>query len=168
MACGAVRPTERRELDAAGKIDGLLRAARYKKGPEVAEAARQALEGYLDRIIQRLDTKNMVQLRPLRPASPRPPAPDRPIYVLQQGHLHRRQDARHALGMMKDPVAVKPLCVAMHNPDPPPRTIAVEALGKIATLRPRTCCNARSARSSARLDAARKSLRQVGAPPGQS
>jgi len=59
------------------------------------------------------------------------PARDRLIYILQQGHLHRRQDAAYVLGMMGDPVAVKPLCVAMHNPDPLLRMIIVEALGKI-------------------------------------
>ena len=65
---GLFGPPNVAKLDAAGKIDGLVRAARYKKDPEVAEAARQALEGYLDRIIQRLDTKNMVQLKTSRDA----------------------------------------------------------------------------------------------------
>ena len=35
------------------------------------------------------------------------------------------------LGLMKDPEAVEPLCLAMHNPDPLLRVIVVEALGKI-------------------------------------
>ena len=60
-----------------------------------------------------------------------PPARDRLIFILKEGHLHRRQDAAYVLGMMKDPVAVPQLCVAMHNPDPLLRMIIVEALGKI-------------------------------------
>jgi HEAT repeat protein len=153
-------------LDARGKIDGLVRAARYKKDPAVAEAARQALIGYLDRIIQRLDTKNLVQLNTSRDALViiGPPARDRLIYILQQGHLHRRQDAAYVLGMMKDPIAVKPLCVALHNPDPLLRMIVVEALGKIGdpaatdTLR-----RALGDVDSAVAGAARKALRQLGA-----
>ena len=43
-------------------------AAKYKKDPAVAEAARQALEGYLDKLIQRLQTKNIVQLDTTREA----------------------------------------------------------------------------------------------------
>ena len=45
--------------------------------------------------------------------------------------MHRRQDAAYVLGLMGDPVAVEPLCVAMHYPDPLLRMIVVEALGKI-------------------------------------
>jgi HEAT repeat protein len=168
---GLFGPPNVAKLDAAGKIDGLVRAARYKKDPEVAEAARQALEGYLDRIIQRLDTKNMVQLKTSRDALVLigPPARDRLIYVLQQGHLHRRQDAAYVLGMMKDPVAVKPLCVAMHNPDPLLRTIVVEALGKIGDPEATDLLQrALGDVDPAVVNAARKSLRQVGAPPGES
>ncbi len=121
------------KLEAMGKIDGLVRAARYKKDPAVAADARRALTGFLDKIIQRLQTKNIVQLNTARDALViiGEPARDRLIYILQQGHLHRRQDAAYVLGMMGDPVAVKPLCVAMHNPDPLLRMIIVEALGKI-------------------------------------
>ena len=126
-------PPDVAKLDAAGKIDGLVHAAKYKKDPAVAEAARQALEGYLDKLIDRLQTKNIVQLDTTRDALVivGPPARDRLIFVLKEGHLHRRQDAAYVLGMMKDPVAVKQLCVAMHNPDPLLRLIIVEALGKI-------------------------------------
>ena len=72
------------------------------------------------------------------------------------------------LGMMKDPVAVQPLCTAMHNPDPLLRMIIVEALGKIGdpaagdTLR----------RALGDVDpqvsaAARKALKKIGGLPGQ-
>jgi HEAT repeat protein len=166
---GLFGPPNVAKLDAAGKIDGLVKAAKYKD-PEVAEAARMALEGYLDKIIQRLQTKNLVQLNTSRDALViiGPPARDRLIYILQQGHLHRRQDAAYVLGMMQDPVAVKPLCVAMHNPDPLLRMIIVEALGKIGD--PEATDTLRRALGdvdSAVAGAARKSLKQVGALPGK-
>ena len=126
-------PPDVAKLEAAGKIDGLVRAAKYKKDPTVAADARRALTGYLEKVIQRLQTKNMVQLNTAREALViiGPPARDRLIFILQQGHLHRRQDAAFVLGIMGDPEAVKPLCVAMHNPDSLLRMIIVEALGKI-------------------------------------
>ena len=126
-------PPDVAKLEAAGKIDGLVRAAKYKKDPAVAADARRALTGHLDTVIQRLQTKNMVQLNTAREALViiGPPARDRLIFILQQGHLHRRQDAAFVLGIMGDPEAVKPLCVAMHNPDSLLRMIIVEALGKI-------------------------------------
>ena len=130
---GLFGPPNVAKLEATGKIDGLVRAAKYKKDPAVAVDARRALTGYLDTVIQRLQTKNMVQLNTAREALViiGPPARDRLIFILQQGHLHRRQDAAFVLGIMGDPEAVKPLCVAMHNPDSLLRMIIVEALGKI-------------------------------------
>jgi HEAT repeat protein len=155
------------KLDAKGNIDGLVKAARYKD-PVVAEEARKALESYLDKIIDRLQTKNIVQLNTSRDAlvAIGPPARDRLLFILKEGHLHRRQDAAYVLGLMKDPAAVGPLCLAMHNPDPLLRVIIVEALGKIGdpaaedTLR----------RALGDVDptvkaAARKSLKQIGALP---
>jgi HEAT repeat protein len=164
-------PPDVAKLDAAGKIDGLVRAAKYKKDPQVAEAARVALEGYLDKLIQRLQTKNIVQLDTTREALVLigPPARDRLIFVLKEGHLHRRQDAAYVLGMMKDPVAVKPLCVAMHNPDPLLRMIIVEALGKIGD--PEGVETLRKALGDVDQQvaaAARKSLKKMGALPGQT
>jgi HEAT repeat protein len=164
-------PPDVAKLDAAGKIDGLVRAAKYKKDPEVAEAARKALEGYLDKLIDRLQTKNIVQLNTTREALVLigPAARDRLIFVLKEGHLHRRQDAAYVLGMMKDPVAVRQLCVAMHNPDPLLRVIIVEALGKIGDpaaveMLRRALGDVDSAVSAA----ARKSLKKMGgALPGQ-
>ena len=157
------------KLDAKGSIDGLVKAARYKKDPAVAEAARVALEGYLDKIVQRLQTKNIVQLNTSREALVLigPAARDKLIFILTNGHLHRRQDAAYVLGMMKDPVAVEPLCLAMHNPDPLLRMIIVEALGKIGDKR------ATDLLLRATLDvdqsvagAARKSLKKMGVAGG--
>jgi len=167
---GLFGPPNVAKLDAAGKIDGLVRAAGYKKDPAVREAARRSLESYLDKIIQRLQTKNMVQLKTSRDALViiGPPARDRLIFILKEGHLHRRQDAAFVLGLMRDPVAVPQLCVAMHNPDPLLRLLCVEALGKIGdpsaadTLR-----RALGDPDSAVVSAARKSLKKVGATPAR-
>jgi HEAT repeat protein len=155
------------KLDARGSIDGLVKATKYKD-PAVAEQAREALEGYLDKVIDRLQTKNIVQLNTSRDAlvAIGPPARDRLLFILKEGHLHRRQDAAYVLGLMKDPAAVEPLCLAMHNPDPLLRVIIVEALGKIGdpaaedTLR----------RALGDVDptvksAARKALKKIGVLP---
>jgi len=157
------------KLDARGKIDGLVKAAKYKRDPEVAEAARLALEGYLDKLIARLQTKNIVQLDTTREALVLigPKARDRLIFVVKEGHLHRRQDAAYVLGTMKDPVAVPQLCVAMHNPDPLLRMIIVEALGKIGD----PACVDTLRKALGDVDpsvsgAARKALKQMGALPG--
>jgi HEAT repeat protein len=121
------------KLEAAGNIDGLVKAAKYKKDPQLAADARRALTGFLDKIIQRLQTKNLVQLNTAREALViiGEPARDRLIFILGEGHVFRRQDAAFVLGIMGDPAAVKPLRLAMHNPDPLLRMICVEALGKI-------------------------------------
>lgn len=158
------------KLDAKGNIDGLVRAARYKD-PEVADQARRALEGYLDKIVQRLQTKNIVQLNTARDALViiGPPARDRLVFILKEGHLHRRQDAAYVLGLMKDPEAVQPLCLAMHNPDPLLRVIVVEALGKIGD--PAAMDTLRRAMGDVDptvAGAARKVLRKMGALPGKS
>lgn len=130
---GLFGPPNVARLDAAGKIDGLVRAAAYKKDPAVREAARASLESYLDKIIERLQSRKLVQLETSREALVLigAPARDRLIFVLREGHLHRRQDAAFVLGKMGDPVAVKPLCLAMHNSDPLLRMLCVEALGRI-------------------------------------
>jgi HEAT repeat protein len=157
------------KIKASGSIDRLVKAARYKKDPALAEEARQGLEDRLDTIVENLQTKNIVQLQTSREALVLigAPARDRLIFILKEGHLHRRQDAAFVLGVMKDPAAVEPLCTAMHNPDPLLRMLSVEALGKIGdpaaldTLR----------RALGDVDgtvaaAARKSLKQMGALPG--
>ncbi len=162
---GLLGPPNVAKLEARGKIDGLVRAAKYKKDPAVAADARRALTGFLDTIIQRLESKNLAHLQTAREALVLigEPARDRLIFILQQGHLHRRQDAAHVLGLMGDPVAVKPLCVAMHNPDPLLRAIIVEALGKIGD--PSGLDTVRKALGDpdrAVADAARKAIKKLG------
>ena len=157
------------KLKASGHIDRLVKAAKYKKDPAVAEEARQALESKLDVIVENLQTKNIVQLQTAREALVLigPVARDRLIFILKEGHLHRRQDAAFVLGKMKDPLAVEPLCTAMHNPDPLLRMLSVEALGKIGD--PRGLDTLRRALGDADTTvsaAASKSLKQMGALPG--
>ena len=157
------------KITASNSIDRLVKTAKYKKDPAIAEQARQVLEERLDLIVENLQTKNMVQLQTSREALVLigPAARDRLIFILGEGHLHRRQDAAFVLGVMKDPVAVGPLCTAMHNPDPLLRMLCVEALGKIGdpagidTLR-RALGDGESTVSTA----ARKSLKQMGVLPG--
>jgi hypothetical protein len=99
---GLFGPPNVAKLEAAGNIDRLVRAAGYKKDPAVAADARRALTGFLDKVIQRLQTKNIVQLNTARDALViiGEPARDRLIFIVQQGHLHRRQDAAYVLGIM--------------------------------------------------------------------
>ncbi len=89
---GLFGPPDVARLEAAGKIDGLVRAAKYRKDPAVREAARRALTGFLDQLIQRLDTRNIVQLQTAREALCLigAPARDRLIHILRVGHVHRR------------------------------------------------------------------------------
>ena len=121
------------KLKASGNIQGLVKAARYTKDPALAEEARQALEDRLDRIIENLQTKHMMQLQTGREALVLigPPARDKLIFILKNGHVHRRQDAAFVLGKMGDPAAVPALMLSLHNPDGLLRMLCVEALGKI-------------------------------------
>ena len=158
------------KLDAAGNISGLVKASKYTKDPAIAEQARQALEERLDRIIESLSTKHMVQLGDARDALVviGPPARDRLIFILKNGHLHRRQDAAFVLGLMGDPEAVGALTITLHNPDALLRMLCVEALGKIGdpdsvdTLR-----KALGDHDSTVSGAARKALKKMGALPQQ-
>jgi HEAT repeat protein len=158
------------KLDMKGDISGLVKAAGYTKDPALAEQARQALEDRLDRIIESLSTKHMVQLGDARDAlvAIGPPARDRLIFILKNGHLHRRQDAAFVLGMMGDPKAVGALTITLHNPDALLRMLCVEALGKIGdpdsvdTLR-----RALGDHDSTVSGAARKALKKMGALPQQ-
>ena len=82
---GLLGPPNVARLEAMGKIDGLVRAAGYKKDPAVAADARRALTAFLDTIIQRLQTKSLTQLDIARNALVviGEPARDRLIFILQ-------------------------------------------------------------------------------------
>ena len=121
------------KLAALNKIDLLVKATKYKKDPAVQEAARAALLEKMDTCIKTLQSKHLPHVYAAREALViiGPPARDRLIFILSEGHVHRRQDAAYVLGEMRDPEAVPALALAMHNPDDLLRKISVEALAKI-------------------------------------
>lgn len=132
---GLFGPPNVEKARALGKIEDMLRAANYKKDPAVAAAGREALTEHLDLLIRELDSRNVRRLQIAREAlcAIGAPARDRLIFILENGHVHRRQDAAFALGEMKDERAVEPLCSALCHPDPLLRLLSAQALGKIAS-----------------------------------
>jgi HEAT repeat protein len=91
----------------------------------------------MDHYIRQLDSKNLSVVAVARDAliAIGPPARDRLVFILGEGHVHRRQDAAFVLGRMGDPAAVEPLCAALKFPDPLLRRLAAEALGRIGDAR---------------------------------
>ena len=131
--------------------------------------ARRALTAHLDELIERLQTKNLVQLHTAREALVLigPPARERLIYILGTGHVYRRQDAAYVLGMMSDRAAVEPLCAALHHPDPLLRMICVQALGKIGDPSAAEALRRAMGDPDTKVAAeARKAHREVGAASG--
>jgi HEAT repeat protein len=133
---GLFGPPNVAKAQARGRIEDMVRAAKYKKDPAVAAAGRDALAEHIDTLIKELDTRNLRRLRIAREAlvlvGPR--ARDRLVFILGEGHVHRRQDAAFVLGEMKDEEAVAPLCAAVRHPDPLLRLLCVQALGKIGSV----------------------------------
>jgi HEAT repeat protein len=118
-----------------GQIELMLKAAKYKKDPAVAAAGREALAEHIDLLIQELSTKNIRRLQVSREAlvTIGAPARDRLVFILGEGHVHRRQDAAFVLGEMKDPAAVEPLCESLKHPNALLRSLSAQALGKIGS-----------------------------------
>ena len=83
------------KLAALNKIDLLVKATKYKKDPAVQEAARAALLGMMDTCIKTLQSKHLPHVYAAREALIiiGPPARDRLIFILSEGHVHRRQEA---------------------------------------------------------------------------
>jgi HEAT repeat protein len=131
-----LRPPNIERLKARGDTMSLVRASRYRD-PEIAEQARALLAERMDHYIRQLDSKNLSVVAVARDAlvAIGPPARDRLIFILGEGHAHRRQDAAFVLGRMGDPAAVEPLCAALKFPDPLLRRLAAEALGRIGDAR---------------------------------
>lgn len=132
---GLFGPPDVEKARRTGQIELMLKAATYKKDPAVAQAGRDALAEHLDLLIRELDSKNVRRLQIARDAlvAVGPAARDRLIFILGEGHVHRRQDAAFVLGEMKDPAAVAPLCEALKHPNPLLRTLSAQALGKIGS-----------------------------------
>jgi HEAT repeat protein len=161
---GLFGPPDVAKIEARGSIGALVRAAKYKRDPAVAEQARQALERQLDLLIDKLQTKSITQLDQARDALVLigEPARDKLIFILREGHLHRRQDAAYVLGLMKDPAAVPALKLALHNPDPLLRMLSVQALGKIGGAEAQEALRQAVGDPDPKVaDAARKGLRKL-------
>lgn len=132
---GLFGPPDVEKARRTGQIEVMLRAANYKKDPAVAQAGRDALAEHLETLIKELHTKNIRRLQIAREAlvAVGPPARDRLIFILGEGHVHRRQDAAFVLGEMKDPAAVEPLLEALKHPNALLRALSAQALGKIGS-----------------------------------
>lgn len=121
-------------LIARGDVEGLTKAARYKKDPALAERAREALTDKIDYLISQLDTRNLRRLVMVREAlvAAGKPAVKAMIFVhTDKQSVHRRQDVTYVLGEAGDPEAVPVLIDALRDTDPLLRQLAAEALGKI-------------------------------------
>lgn len=157
-------PPDVEKLLARGKIEALIKAAKYKRDPAVAEAARESLTTQLDLLFRMLDHKNLRVVAAARDGLKviGRPAVERLIFILENGHVHRREDAAFALGDIRDPAAVPALIDAVSHKDPLLRMIAAGALGKIGDARAREPLSARLADENAQVvRAARKSLGQL-------
>jgi HEAT repeat protein len=132
---GLFGPPDVEKAKRTGQIEVMLRAANYKKDPAVAAAGREALGEHIELLIKELHSKNIRRLQVAREAlvAVGPPARDRLIFILGEGHVHRRQDAAYVLGEMKDEEAVAPLCESLKHTNSLLRMLSAQALGKIGS-----------------------------------
>ena len=132
---GVFGPPDVEKARRTGQIELMLKAAQYKKDPAIAQAGREALREHLDLLIQELQTKNIRRLQIAREAlvAIGPAARDRLIFILGEGHVHRRQDAAFVLGEMKDETAVEALCEGLRHTDALLRLLCAQALGKVGS-----------------------------------
>jgi HEAT repeat protein len=149
-----------------GKVEELTKAAHYKKDPAVRAAACAALTEMLDFLIESLADKNLRKVLVCRNGLKAigQPAVDKLVFILDKGHLHRRQDAAFALGFIgaADPAAVDALCRALQHADPLLRMIAAQALGKIGDAHARPSLRRATADENEQVvKAATKALKQL-------
>jgi HEAT repeat protein len=120
-------------LAARGDIEGLVRAAKYKKDPALAEQARLALEEMMGFLVANLGSRNLRHLVLSREALKMigQPAVDLLCDVLTKGDAGRRCDAAVALGEIGLPSAVPALRKMLRDQDTMVRVCSVKALGQI-------------------------------------
>ena len=153
-------------LNALGKVEELTKVTRYKKDPAVAEAARAALTDMLDMLIESLADKNLRKVLICRDALKAigQPAVDKLTFIVERGHVHRRQDAAFTLGFIGAPdlAAVDALVGALRHSDPLLRMIAAQALGRIGDPRARRPLRLATADENEQVvKAATKALKQL-------
>jgi HEAT repeat protein len=127
------RPNVER-LDAKGQVEGLLRASKYKKDPEVAEQARLALERRMPILLDTFQSKNTRHMVLARDAFRQIGQPAVPFLadVVDHGDTGRRQDAIHVLGEVGLPIGLPALADGLGDRDSGVRLLAVRSLSKIA------------------------------------
>jgi HEAT repeat protein len=120
-----------------GHIDKLTEAARSKRWPEAAIAARRALEERMDLLIDTLGTGNLRRVLTAREALRviGRPATRALLEKIDDPRRERRQDVVHALGEVRDPYAVKALVGRLRDPDGLVRQLTCRALAKIGDPR---------------------------------
>lgn len=130
---GLFGPPNVAKARATGKVELMVRAARYQRDPAIAAEGRSLLLLNLDDIIERLGSRNMRHMHVAREAIllVGPPARDRLIFILGEGHVHRRRDAAFMLGELRDPVAIDALMTTLRHEDEMLRMLSAQALGKI-------------------------------------
>jgi len=129
---GFGRPNVER-LTAKGDIEGLVRAAKYKKDPALAEAARAALEDQLEFFVTKLASKNLRRVVLSREALKLIGEPSVTLLsdVLVKGDVGKRCDAAFALGEVGLPSALPALGAALKDKDPHVRVLAVKSLARL-------------------------------------
>jgi HEAT repeat protein len=130
------RPNVER-LDAKGLVEGLLRASKYKKDPEVAEQARQALERRMPILLDTLQSKNTRHMVLARDSFRQigEPAVVFLADVVDHGDVGRRQDAVHLLGEVRLASAIPVLSEGLKGRDSGVRLLAVRSLSNYSGVR---------------------------------
>jgi HEAT repeat protein len=121
-------------MDVHNQVEGLLRASKYKKDPEVAEQARLALERRMPVLLDTFQSKNTRHMVLARDAFKQIGQPAVPFLadVIDHGDTGKRQDAVHILGEVGLPTALPALTDGLRDRDPGVRLLAVRSLAKIA------------------------------------
>jgi HEAT repeat protein len=135
---GLLKAPDVARLRARGNVEGLVKAANYKRDPEIQREAREALCEMIDFLIRELQTRNLRKLIIFREAlvACGEPAIDAMVFVhTDRQSLHRRQDVTFVLGEARANKAVPVLIVALRDTDPMLRKLAADALGKIGDAR---------------------------------
>jgi HEAT repeat protein len=119
--------------DAHNQVEGLLRASKYKKDPELAEQARLALERRMPILLDTFQSKNTRHMVLARDAFKQIGQPAVPFLadVVDHGDAGRRQDAVHVLGEVGLPTALPALADGLKDRDSGVRLLAVRSIAKI-------------------------------------